>query len=123
MMKQLGSVVAVGLLTACSMAGGGHATTSGSTVARQSANTESLTVSKDTVKHIQSALQSKGFYKGPIDGVVGPDTRRGLAEYQQGEGLQRTAVLDEKTLQSLLSMNTAANPTPPAGGSGSSAPS
>jgi len=54
--------------------------------------------SKDVVKQAQSELQREGLYKGRIDGIVGPQTRQALTQYQQREGLQQTAALDQATL-------------------------
>jgi hypothetical protein len=53
------------------------------------------------VANVQSALQEQGFYHGDIDGVLGPQTRAALAEYQQSQGLEPTGAMDEPTLESL----------------------
>jgi len=53
------------------------------------------------VANVQSALQQQGFYQGEIDGVLGPQTRAALAEYQQSQGLEPTGAMDEPTLESL----------------------
>jgi hypothetical protein len=54
-----------------------------------------------TIADVQSALQEQGFYKGDVDGLMGPLTRAALAEYQQSQGLEATAALDEPTMESL----------------------
>ena len=51
------------------------------------------------VRDAQSELQHEGLYRGPVDGVLGPDTRQAIAAYQAREGLQQTATLDQDTLQ------------------------
>ena len=51
------------------------------------------------VKKAQAELQREGFYRGPIDGIVGPETRQALAAYQAREGLQQTARLDRETME------------------------
>jgi peptidoglycan hydrolase-like protein with peptidoglycan-binding domain len=49
----------------------------------------------------QTELQHDGLYDGPIDGIVGPKTRRGLTIYQRRHFLQETASLDDQTLRSM----------------------
>ena len=54
-----------------------------------------------TVANVQSALQEQGYYHGDIDGVLGPQTRAALAEYQSAQGLEPTGLVDEPTLETL----------------------
>lgn len=53
------------------------------------------------VANVQSALQQQGYYQGDIDGVLGPETRAALAEYQTARGLEPTGAVDEPTLETL----------------------
>jgi peptidoglycan hydrolase-like protein with peptidoglycan-binding domain len=53
------------------------------------------------VADVQAALQEQGYYKGEVDGLLGPLTREALAEYQQANGLYATQTIDQPTLQSL----------------------
>ncbi len=53
------------------------------------------------IADVQSALQDQGYYKGEVDGLLGPLTREALVGYQNDNGLYRTAVIDEPTLSSL----------------------
>jgi hypothetical protein len=53
------------------------------------------------VADVQTALQEQGFYKGDVDGLIGPLTRQALAEYQQANGLYATETIDQPTLSSL----------------------
>src|SRR5690348_13541302 len=46
------------------------------------------------VRDAQSELQREGLYGGPVDGILGPETRQAIAAYQAREGLQQTATLD-----------------------------
>jgi hypothetical protein len=53
------------------------------------------------VANVQSALQQQGYYQGEIDGVLGPQTRAALAEYQSAQDLEPTGAVDEPTLERL----------------------
>ena len=53
------------------------------------------------VANVQSALQQEGYYQGEVDGVLGPQTRAALAEYQSAQGLEPTGAVDEPTLETL----------------------
>jgi hypothetical protein len=53
------------------------------------------------VADVQAVLQEQGYYKGEVDGLLGPLTRRALAEYQQANGLYATETIDQPTLSSL----------------------
>jgi hypothetical protein len=50
----------------------------------------------------QERLKAAGFHPGPIDGVLGPQTRAALRRYQASQGLPATGALDEATRQGLL---------------------
>ena len=53
------------------------------------------------IADVQALLQQMGYYKGEVDGLVGPLTREALAAYQADQGLTTTAAIDEPTLDSL----------------------
>jgi hypothetical protein len=53
------------------------------------------------VADVQAALQEQGFYKGQVDGLLGPLTRQALADYQSTHGLYATETIDQPTLSSL----------------------
>lgn len=53
------------------------------------------------VTNVQSTLQQQGYYRGEIDGSIGPLTRSALRRYQRDNGLEITAAIDEPTLASL----------------------
>ena len=53
------------------------------------------------VANVQSALQEQGYYQGDIDGILGPQTRAALAEFQSAQGLEPTGAVDEPTLETL----------------------
>ena len=53
------------------------------------------------IADVQAVLQNMGYYKGEVDGLLGPLTREALTGYQADQGLTPTAVIDEPTLDSL----------------------
>ncbi len=53
------------------------------------------------IADVQAVLQQMGYYKGEVDGLLGPMTREALTAYQSEQGLTTTAVIDEPTLDSL----------------------
>jgi peptidoglycan hydrolase-like protein with peptidoglycan-binding domain len=55
--------------------------------------------SSHLIKDAQAELQREGLYKGHIDGIDGPQTQQAVRDFQQREGLQQTAVLDQPTLE------------------------
>jgi hypothetical protein len=55
----------------------------------------------DVTAQVQEALAQQGYYYGPIDGVLGPDTRDAILRFQADHGLATTAAIDEPTLDSL----------------------
>ncbi|MFN2622490.1 MAG: peptidoglycan-binding protein [Chthoniobacterales bacterium] len=53
------------------------------------------------IADVQATLQEMGYYKGEVDGLIGPLTREALTAYQTDNGMTVTAVIDEPTLDSL----------------------
>jgi hypothetical protein len=53
------------------------------------------------IADVQASLQEMGYYKGEVDGLLGPLTREALTSYQSDNGLYVTAAIDEPTLESL----------------------
>ena len=53
------------------------------------------------IADVQAVLQEMGYYKGEVDGLLGPLTREALTGYQADQGLVATAVIDEPTLDAL----------------------
>jgi hypothetical protein len=53
------------------------------------------------IANVQSALQQHGYYQGEVDGLLGPQTRAAIADYQRATGLPETASVDQPTLESL----------------------
>ena len=53
------------------------------------------------IRQAQEALKSQGHDPGPIDGVMGPQTRQALRAFQSSKGLKQTGMLDSETKQKL----------------------
>jgi Putative peptidoglycan binding domain len=49
------------------------------------------------IKKAQESLRDKGYYHAKVDGVLGPQTRAGIRQYQKDENLPVTGRLDAKT--------------------------
>ena len=65
--------------------------------------TQAPKLSPDTVKAAQQELKAEGLYNGVIDGRIGPQTQAAVRRFQQQNGLKTTAMLDQDTLQRLMS--------------------
>lgn len=50
---------------------------------------------------VQQALANRGYYGGPIDGLIGPQSRRAIANYQADQGLPPTGQITSSLLLSL----------------------
>src|ERR1700686_4533429 len=59
-------------------------------------------LSKDDFRQAQLELRNMGLYNGSLDGVVGPETKRALEQFQKDNGLDRTATLDQLTMVALF---------------------
>lgn len=53
------------------------------------------------LENVQLALRDQGYYDGPIDGLIGPQTRAALVAFQRDNGLEVTSAVDEPTLVTL----------------------
>jgi len=53
------------------------------------------------IANVQSTLQQQGYYRGEVDGLLGPLTRAAVADYQRDHGLYVTSAIDRPTLSSL----------------------
>ncbi|MGH7798699.1 MAG: peptidoglycan-binding domain-containing protein [Candidatus Binatia bacterium] len=53
------------------------------------------------VRQAQEALKNQGQNPGPIDGIMGPQTRQALRGFQKANGLTQTGTLDAETRQKL----------------------
>ena len=55
----------------------------------------------ESVAAAQERLSKQGYYRGAIDGVFGPETRRAITRFQSEHGLRETGYLTSDTLQAL----------------------
>ena len=62
-------------------------------------NVRSATVSGHDVRGMQQTLLDVGYWPGPIDGVLGSQTRSAIRQYQRDENLPITGRLDAETSQ------------------------
>jgi hypothetical protein len=69
---------------------------------------------RDDIRWAQVELRHHGLYRGSLDGILGPETRRAVSQFQAVNGLSRTASLDAQTWEALTGN--------PAIGDGSSTP-
>ena len=56
---------------------------------------------QDLAIKVQSELARRGYYHGPIDGVIGPSTRQAIRGLQEAEGLPMTGLVDPNVLRAL----------------------
>lgn len=54
-----------------------------------------------TAAEVQRELRREGYYRGPIDGVIGAGTRQAIAAYQRDNGLTPTGRINGPLLDSL----------------------
>lgn len=55
----------------------------------------------DDIRWAQVELRNRGLYLGSLDGILGPETRHALNQFQTINGLGRTASLDAQTWEAL----------------------
>jgi peptidoglycan hydrolase-like protein with peptidoglycan-binding domain len=55
----------------------------------------------DGTQKLQQTLHDKGFYNGPVDGIMGHQTREAIRQYQKSEDMTVTGHLDGKTADKL----------------------
>lgn len=57
--------------------------------------------SSERIKQVQTALKNAGFYKGPIDGRLGPRTKEAVRNFQKANGLSPDGVAGKQTREKL----------------------
>jgi polar amino acid transport system substrate-binding protein len=63
---------------------------------------------RNDIRWAQLELRNRGLYPGTLDGILGPETRRAVSQFQAINGLGRTASLDAQTWEALTSSRGAA---------------
>jgi peptidoglycan hydrolase-like protein with peptidoglycan-binding domain len=56
---------------------------------------------KDDIRWAQVELRTRGLYNGSLDGILGPQTKQALDQFQAKNGLNRTSSLDATTWDAL----------------------
>jgi hypothetical protein len=56
---------------------------------------------QDLAMKVQWALSRRGYYHGPIDGVIGPDGIRAIRAFQEAQGWPATGRIDPNVLRAL----------------------
>ena len=59
---------------------------------------------------VQAELARRGYYRGPINGVIGSGSRRAIREFQAAEGLPITGRIDESLIRALRTGELSAPP-------------
>jgi peptidoglycan hydrolase-like protein with peptidoglycan-binding domain len=54
-------------------------------------------LSHHDIKKLQENLRDKGYYHADVDGVLGPQTRAAIRQYQESENLPASGHLDAQT--------------------------
>jgi len=75
------------------------------------ANNDDVTVqSADSiVANAQDELAQQGYYRGEVDGILGPETSRAITRFQSNQGLRVTGVLTRDTVEALGLRDVAVN--------------
>lgn len=77
-------------------------------------NAASGAIRPELVAEIQRELQRRGFYDGPVDGVVGSRTDAAIRDFEQASGLKASGEATDELLRTLAKSNAKATPRPPA---------
>jgi Putative peptidoglycan binding domain len=59
-------------------------------------------LSKDGIREAQLELRHSGLYNGSLDGVIGPQTKQALVQFQKDNSLEQTATLDSHTIVTMF---------------------
>ena len=59
-------------------------------------------LSKDDIRWVQVELRTLRLYNGSLDGVMGPETKQAILGFQESNGLEATARLDQQTADALI---------------------
>jgi peptidoglycan hydrolase-like protein with peptidoglycan-binding domain len=69
---------------------------------------------RERTARVQQALKDLGLYPGAVDGLIGPQTRKAVSDYQKTLGMAETGTIDDRLIQALgLGPDRAASAAPP----------
>ena len=57
--------------------------------------------SGSTVARVQERLAHSGYYRGPVDGVMGPRTSYAIRVYERRHGLPTDGIIDSRLLATM----------------------
>lgn len=77
---------------------------------------ESHGMGQQEIQQAQEALKNQGHDPGPIDGIMGAQTRQALRAFQSKNGLKQTGTLDAETMQKLNIEGSSSESSSPAPG-------
>jgi Putative peptidoglycan binding domain len=60
-----------------------------------------VTPSQETVIAVQNELTQLGYYHGPVDGLIGPQTEKAVRWFQSADKLPVSGQIDDPTLKAL----------------------
>lgn len=63
--------------------------------------TNNTPVKQLSYRQMQTALKNAGFYKGPIDGKLGKQTKKAIVQFQKTHRLKADGVIGKKTTAAL----------------------
>lgn len=73
---------------------------------------ESQGMGRQDVQQAQEALKNQGYDPGPIDGMMGSQTRQAVRDFQSKNGLRQTGMLNAETKQKLNIEGSSSAPSP-----------
>jgi peptidoglycan hydrolase-like protein with peptidoglycan-binding domain len=103
------SVLSLGIagsvaISALGVADAGKTATAASTHGVVETSRDALTgdpLRRNDIRWAQVELRYRGLYQGSLDGVVGPETKRALSQFQKINGLGPSESLDAQTWEAL----------------------
>jgi putative peptidoglycan binding protein len=60
-----------------------------------------LNLSEPEIRELQQVLVDRGFYRGQVNGVFGPELREALIGFQRNQGFETTGSIDTRTVSAL----------------------
>ena len=70
---------------------------------QQAGQSRAMHPSRSQIRMLQQALNRDGLNAGPVDGIMGTQTRQALQKFQSQKGLNASGQLDRQTIAALRS--------------------